>query len=210
MEDILPKVLKESSQVRPSMNEEELRNKIIPEQVEKGKAFFNDGIKKGVIVCSVWLLGKNGARDKLVGSQKRKIGKTDFVVKGKRYYINYQELKEGKKFYYYDCDVENAIGTLSFHDLSDRKIYPNQADHMLVDGVVRVMMAKGGIPALWLLIAMIMTAVAIAGLMYFLSQYQSQGKEIENLKTLSANRLDQLKQLEEQGIVIPPARVQGK
>lgn len=154
---------------------------IEPEQIKESRKFFDPSIKKAKIICCVWLLGKDGARDKLVGSAKRKIGKTDFVVKGKRYWINYEELKEGKKCYYYDCDVTNAIGTLSFHDRSDRKVIPSQADDMLRDGVVRVLMGKGGIPAMYLLVAFIVVGIALAGLMYFLSQYQNQLKQIENL-----------------------------
>jgi hypothetical protein len=165
----------------------EQKTVVIPEVVRTSRTYFNDSIKKNKIICCVWLLGKDGARDKLVGSAKRKVGRTDFVVKGKRYWINYEELKEGKKCYYYDCDVTNAIGTLSFHDRSDRKVIPSQADDMLRDGVVRVLMGKGGIPAMYLLVAFIVVGIALAGLMYFLSQYQTQLKQIEDLKLKVTN-----------------------
>lgn len=176
---------------------------IIPEQVKDSRKYFSDGIKKNKIVCCVWLLGKDGARDKLVGSTKRKVGKTDFVVKGKRYWINYEELKEGKKCYYYDCDVTNAIGTLSFHDRSDRKVIPSQADDMLKDGVVRVLMGKGGIPAMYLLVAFIVTGIALAGLMYFLSQYQTQLTQIEALKVKNTNLITENEMLRQQVPIIP-------
>lgn len=165
--------------------------KITPEELEQyaknSKRNFDGNLKKADIICSAWLLGKNGARDKLVGSQKRKIGKVDFVIKGKRYYIDYDHLKEGKKCYYYDTDVTNAIGALSNHDVSDKvntqdgKVKPNNADMMLIDGVVKVLMGKGGIPAMYLLVAFIVVGIALAGMMYFLSQYQTQTKQIENL-----------------------------
>jgi hypothetical protein len=177
--------------------------KVIPEQVNH-REFFNDGIKKNKIICCVWLLGKNGARDKLIGSAKRKVGKTDFVVKGKRYWINYEELKEGKKCYYYDCDVNNAIGTLSFHDRSDRQVIPSQADDMLRDGVVRVLMGKGGIPAMYLLVAFIVVGIAMAGMMYFLSQYQAQQKTIDNLNARIVTITEENNLLKQQLSSIPP------
>ena len=179
--------------------------KLIPENVRNSRQFFNDGIKKGKIKCNVWLLGKDGARDKLIGSTKRKVGKTDFVIKGKRYFINYEELKEDKKYYVYDCDVTNAIGTLSFHDLSDRKVYPNQAESMLVDGVVRVLMGKGGIPAMYLLVAFIVVAVAMAGVMYLFSQYQTLSSTVEKQKTtittLQTENQHQKSLLQQYGVV---------
>lgn len=176
---------------------------VIPEKVNN-REYFSDGIKKNKIICAVWLLGKNGARDKLIGSTKRKVGKTDFIVKGKRYWINYEELKEGKKCYYYDCDVNNAIGTLSFHDRSDRQVIPSQADDMLRDGVVRVLMGKGGIPAMYLLVAFIVVGIAMAGMMYFLSQYQAQQKTIDNLNARIVTITEENNLLKQQLASIPP------
>lgn len=176
---------------------------IIPEQVKDSAKFFDGNIKKGVIICSVWLLGKDGARDKLIGSQKRRVGRNDFVVKGKRYWINYNELKEGKKHYYYDCNVENAIGSLSFHELSDRKVVPSQAEHMLIDGVVKVLMAKGGIPATYLLVAFIIVGLTVALGMYLFSQYQTLSTQVEKLRTENTNLKTQLG-------VIPPVEQGAK
>ena len=171
---------------------EELK-KLNAEQVKKSVNSFNTNFKKKKILCSVWLVNE-GTRPKFVGSKKRAIGKTDFVVKGKRYSINYDFINEGKKYYEYNCDVRYANAPLSYNKLAEndaRLVIANQADHMLIDGVVRVMMAKGGIPALWLLIAMIMTAVAIAGMMYFLSQYQTLTTTIEKNKTTIATLTEQ-------------------
>lgn len=161
---------------------EDNSNVVTEEQAEQSLRRFDNFVKSGTIVCSVWLIGSNGARDKFIGSVKRKVGKKDFVIKGKRYWINYDFLKEGKKLYYYDCDVNNSVGALSFHDVSKEKVSPNQADMMLVDGVVRVLMGKGGIPAMYLLVAMIITGIAVAGMMYFLSQYQTLSGTVETQK----------------------------
>lgn len=175
--------------------------RITPEELSKSSLDrFNSNIKKTKIVCNVWLLGKDGSRDKFIGSKKVKVGATNFVVKNKRYWIDYNSpaLKEGKKFFTYDCDVTNAIGGLGFRDVADKadtadgKIKPNQADMMLVDGVVKVLMGKGGIPALYLLVAFVVVGIALAGLMYFLSQYQTLTKQVEtfresNLKLTESN-----------------------
>ena len=182
---------------------EQNKETLIPEQV-KDVSLFDNHFRKGIIMCNVWLLGKNGARDKFIGSQKRRVGKRDFVVKGKRYWINYDELKEGKKNYIFDCDVTNSIGTLSFHDLSDRKVVPNQADNMLVDGVVRLMMAKGGIPAMYLLVAMIMVTIAVVGLVYFMSQYQTLVDQNGRLTASNKALTEQLKAF------LPPAPTGAK
>lgn len=179
-----------------------MSEKITPEQLAKSSLDrFNSGIRKTKIVCNVWLLGKDGSRDKFIGSKKVKVGATNFVVKNKRYWIDYNSpaLKEGKKFFTYDCDVTNAIGGLGFRDVADKadtadgKIKPNQADMMLVDGVVKVLMGKGGIPALYLLVAFVVVGIALAGLMYFLSQYQTLTKQVEtfresNLKLTESNK----------------------
>jgi len=113
-------------------------------------------------------------------------------------------LKEGKKNYIFDCDVTNSIGTLSFHDLSDRKVVPNQADNMLVDGVVRLMMAKGGIPAMYLLVAMIMVTIAVVGLVYFMSQYQTLVDQNGRLTASNKALTEQLKAF------LPPAPTGAK
>ena len=186
----MTEILNNDSDKLPVMAED--KEVLIPEQV-KDVSLFDNHFRKGIIMCNVWLLGKNGARDKFIGSQKRRVGKRDFVVKGKRYWINYDELKEGKKNYIFDCDVTNSIGTLSFHDLSDRKVVPNQADNMLVDGVVRLMMAKGGIPAMYLLVAMIMVTIAVVGLVYFMSQYQTLVDQNGRLTASNKALTEQLK-----------------
>ena len=186
----MTEILNNDSDKLPVMAED--KEVLIPEQV-KDVSLFDNHFRKGIIMCNVWLLGKNGARDKFIGSQKRRVGKRDFVVKGKRYWINYDELKEGKKNYIFDCDVTNSIGTLSFHDLSDRKVVPNQADNMLVDGVVRLMMAKGGIPAMYLLVAMIMVTIAVVGLVYFMSQYQTLVDQNGKLTASNKALTEQLK-----------------
>lgn len=155
----------------------------VPEIVDSSIAEFDGNIKKAKILCSVWQLGQNGARDKFIGSQKRKVGDKTFVVKGKRYFINYNELKEGKDIFYYDTDVHNSVGALSFHDVSRQKVEPNQAEMMLIDGVVKVLMGKGGIPAMYLLVAFIVVGIALAGMMYFLSQFQSNTATIDKQKT---------------------------
>lgn len=159
----------------------------VPEIVNSSIAEFDGNIKKAKILCSVWQLGENGARDKFIGSQKKKIGDKTFVVKGKRYFINYNEIKEGKNIFYYDCDVHNSVGALSFHDVSKQKVEPNQADMMLIDGVVKVLMGKGGIPAMYLLVAFIAVAIAMASTMYLFSQYQSNGTTIEKQRVSIEN-----------------------
>lgn len=176
---------------------------IEPEIITTGKKDFSSYIKTGKILCQVWLLGENHSRDKLIGSTKVKVGKTTFTVKGKRYWINYKELKEGKKYFVYDCDVTNAIGGLSFHIITDTKSYPEQAENMLRDGVVRVLMGKGGIPALYLLVAFIVVAIALAGSMYLLNAYQSSISQIDKqriqIDTLKAENSQLKTQVSELG-----------
>lgn len=159
----------------------------VPEIVDSSIAEFDGNIKKAKIICSVWQLGENGARDKFVGSQTKKIGDKTFVVKGKRYFIDYSELKEGKKLFYYDCDIHNAVGALSFNPVARQRVQPNQAEMMLIDGVVKVLMGKGGIPAMYLLVAFIAVAIAMAGTMYLFSQYQSNGITIEKQRVSIEN-----------------------
>lgn len=215
MEEILDKRFKEQSQDKIGMSDstnghskEELE-KLIAIDANNKKKSFDGYMRNARIDCYVWLMGENGSRDKLIGHSKKKVGKLDFVVKGKKYFINYDFLREGKKSYEYHCDVRYSNAPLSFHKLADkdaRFIIATQADTMLMDGVVKVLMGKGGIPALYLLVAFIVVAIALALTMYMLSTNQSLGKELDATKTLSAKRLDQLNQLQEQGIVIPPPR----
>lgn len=176
--------------------------KLEPEIISESKKDFSSYIKSGKILCQVWLLGENQARDKLIGSTKVKVGKTTFTVKGKKYWINYKELKEGKKYFIFDCDVTNAIGGLSFHNITDLKKYPEQAENMLRDGVVRVLMGKGGIPAVYLLVAFIAVSIALAGSMYLLNAYQNsisqidkQRIQIDNLKSENSQLEQQLKEI---------------
>lgn len=179
-----------------------------PADFKDNREFFNAGIKKGKILCRVWLLGKNGARDKLIGSKKVSVGKTHFSIRDKTYWIDYNELKEEKKYYTYDSDVTNAIGSLSFHDVSDKvktsdgKVNPNQAELMLKDGQVKTFMGKGGIPALYLIVAFIVVAIALMGMMYLISQYQTNLTQIDKLKTQNANIIAENNSLKEQLAVL--------
>lgn len=144
---------------------------------------FNIGIKKGKILCRTWLLGENGARDKLIAQKKVKVGKRNFEIRGiGLFWINYLELKEEKKFYVYDVSVNNAVGALSFHEYDKEKVYPNQSELMLKDGQVKTFMGKAGIPVMYLLVAMIITGIAVAGLMYSISQLQNYGKQLDTEK----------------------------
>ena len=161
-------------QVNPESNDK--KKVIVPEEIAKSKEYFNHELKKAKITCRAWLLGKEGTRDKLFGSVDKKVGDTHFVIKGKRYFINYEELKEGKKAYYYDTDVMNAVGSLSFKDNIPQKVMPNQAESMLRDDVVRLFMGKGGLPTVYFLVAFIVVAIALAGMMYSVSSLQTYQK----------------------------------
>lgn len=152
------------------------KNTVSPEEFSKmeltdARNSFNAGMKKGKILCRVWLLGSNGTRDKLIATKKIKVGKTTFDIRGiGRFWINYDFLREEKKFYVYDIDVTNAVGSLSFHAYDKEKVYPNQSELMLKDGQVKTFMGKAGIPVMYLLVAFIVVAIALAGMMYVLSQ----------------------------------------
>lgn len=184
------KTLNSSDVETVSMSKVEELKKLVPENVKQSRLAFDGLFKKKKILCCVWLVGENGNRDKFVGSTKRKIGKTDFVIKGKRYFLNYDFLREGKKYYEYHADIRYSNAPLSNQKLLEndaRLVIATQADSMLVDGVVRVLMGKGGIPAMYLLVAFIVVAVAMAGTMYLFSQYQTMSVQLEKQKTTNTS-----------------------
>ena len=165
--------------IKISMDEKE---QIEPLEISDAKKKFNGLFKSNRIICRAWLLGENGSRDKLIDKPKKvKVGKTFFVAGGKRYFINYDELREGKKHYEYDTNALNAVGSLSWHDTEkNNPVSPTQADLMLKDGMVKTFMGKGGIPVMYLLVAMIVVSIALAGVMYCVSQLQTLQAQLTN------------------------------
>lgn len=166
-----------------------------PEVIKAGKSDFSNFFHKRKILCRVWMLGINGARDKLVGQRKVTIGKTNFDVKGKRYWIDYNLIKEGNKYFEYDCNVLNAIGGLSWHEVHGNKVSPNQASLMLKDGMVTTFMGKSGIPAMYILVAFIAVSILAVGLVYIVGQYQNSTVVIKNLETKNSALLAENNQL---------------
>jgi hypothetical protein len=143
---------------------------------------FLTGWKNKKIICKFWLLGDNGARDKLIGQKKTRVGKTQVYFRGSPYWLNYTQLKEDKKYFVLDIDVNNSVQALSFHKTTLEKVFPNQAELMLKDGQVKTFMGKGGIPAMYLLVAFIVVAIAMLGAVYLFSQYQVLSTQVEKQK----------------------------
>jgi len=124
-------------------------------------------IKAKKILCEVWLLGKDGHRDKILGSKFVKAGKKEFQLNiggvPMRFKINYDELKEHKKFLLYQVDLMNTVGAIRYYPYEKEKAYPNQVAIMLADFAVRTFHKKGGMPFWYLLIPVLgMMALGIA------------------------------------------------
>ena len=160
--------------------------------------FDSQGKTPNKIIVQVWLLRYGKGRDRLVAQKKVPMG-TEYVEitpKGfglfihrksdkRRYQINYQDLKETPKGYLYMTDVTNTLGALSFGE------YPKHVDSrreqkLIVDNNVRMYVEKGGIPLLYLLIAMMgmvvgMGVSAFFGIQYF--QIQDMNTQLDTLVT---------------------------
>lgn len=159
-----------SPQVPPNFDE----NTKYPEIIT-GNKFLNK------IEVRLWSTRDGKGRDKIVKKKKIPFGKKYVSFKPTRksetrfYQINYDELKEDKKFYIYDTDVLNSLGALAFHKYPERVDSVN-SQKMLVDTAVDMYVKKGGIPLWYLLIAMIgiiVLAVAVLVVVQYYLPFES-------------------------------------
>lgn len=149
---------------------------------------------KKKILCQVW--SNDGGIDKIIASRKVSYGSTDFTINTgrktrRRFQIQYDPkigaLKQGKKFFIYDTYFDNSLGSCSFHEYKE-KVDSKQAETMLQDGAVDFFIAKGGIPMIYLLFAIIGMAICGGALGLIAPQYiqvyqleQAQEKQITQL-----------------------------
>lgn len=156
------------------------------------------GIKKKKIECRVWSTSQtkdDSAKDlqintkvtpKLVFTKKVTLGVTEFKCRVSKtqvnkYRIDYNELKEGRHSYIYDCDLMNAVGALSFFRYDLEQVPANQNETLLQEGAVKGFIDKGGLPQ-WLFIVLAFTAlIAIGGLVFILPDYIANGAKVDTL-----------------------------
>ena len=151
---------------------------------------------KKKILCQVWHHDEQNIPH-LIASKKVGFGEPDFTVqiggKGflskkhkRRFMIVYDPkiggLKQGKKGFIYDVNFEHANEPLSFHKFKEAKMVDSkQADTMLQDGAVDFFIAKGGIPMMYLLFAMIGMIVMGGGLAVIAEQYIPLSQQYDQL-----------------------------
>lgn len=111
------------------------------------------------------------------GEKMTKYGDILVEWKEQEYKINYDLVIAGKKYFEYNTDALNAIGGLSFYSFPEivnntsGKIIPSQAKEYHDAIVESAFVGSRGIPKLWLLICIIATVIAVAGLVITITQY---------------------------------------
>lgn len=111
------------------------------------------------------------------GEKLCKYGDILIEWKDNEYKINYDLVIAGKKYFEYNTDSLNAIGGLSFYEYPETvnnttgKVIPSQAKEYHDAIVESAFVGSRGIPKMWLLICIIATVIAVAGLVIMSTQY---------------------------------------
>lgn len=149
-------------------------------------------VKSKKIKCEVWLLGKDGHRDKWLGGKTVKAGKREFELKiggvPMRFKINYDELKEHKKFLLYQVDLTNSVGAIRYYPYEKEKAYPNQVAIMLSDFAVRTFHKKGGMP-FWYILVPLFLALALGISLAVMAPDYINNKDLLNQAIAEIQRL---------------------
>lgn len=122
-------------------------------------------IKGKKILCRVW----NNQHDKVLAKKTIKFGAPYFNVKiggrDRKFKVNYQMqgcIKEDNKVFLYDTEFDNTVGGMKFHSFSEHEIMNSDESYQVFENnAVKMYVSKGGIPLLYLAIAMI-AVVAMA------------------------------------------------
>lgn len=161
------------------------------------------------ILCRVW----NREMTEVLARRIVKYGTPYFNVKigdtKRKFKINYDveaTIKRDGKVYTYDTNFDNTIGAMRFYSYSEHEVIASdEAYTVFEDNAVKMYVAKGGIPMLYLLIAMIMTgAMAFAIILTVPDGLQAQEQrdlldaELTKAKQDIAIKNQQIQQLQAQ------------
>lgn len=151
------------------------------------------------IICRVW----NEEHDDVLAKTEVKYGAPYFNVKiggrDRKYKVNYNMkgcVKQDGKLFLYDTVFDNTVGALKFHSFSKHEVMDSdEAYQVFENNAVKMYVSKGGIPLIYLAIAMIaVVAMAIAMIATVPSGLQAN----ENVKFLD----QQITQLRQQNAIL--------
>lgn len=167
----------------------------------KAKGFvMNHTLAGKKLLCRVWSDTGENTTPQVLAKKKITYGQPTFAVKigsKKRYFkVNYTTkgvIKQDGKLLIFDTHFSNTIGALSFYEFPEA-IDSDIAYTVARDNAVDMYVKKGGIPMLYLLIAMAVAMVAFIAIIVVLPpalQAQEQLKELDKqvsvLKQENAN-----------------------
>ena len=157
-------------------------------EVQKASTFQRYMGKK--LLCTTWLLKKDNEGNvigkKFVSKKIKKIGDDMFKIGEARYFIDYDYVFEGERFFEYECDALNSIGALSCFDNAepvdtvDGRINPQKADAYYTSLQGELFLHNNGIPRMWLLLAMIAAVIGVGAAAVIGIQYMSVSGKYTN------------------------------
>lgn len=122
------------------------------------------------LICRVW----NNEHDDVLAKKTIKYGAPYFNAKiggrDRKYKVNYDTkgcIKKDGKVHIYDIVFDNTVGALRFHSFSKHEVMDSdEAYQVYENNAVKMYVSKGGIPLIYLAIAMIaVVAMAFAIIM---------------------------------------------
>lgn len=150
----------------------------VPQENPRSKMAFAEDLVGKKLRVKVWSNNGENETPRVLTTLKTKYGQPAVTWRakgGKRMYqIDYEHkgaIKQEGKTLVYDTVFDNAVGALTFYE-HDEDIDSGQAYTMFLNSAVNMYVKKGGIPLLYLIIAMIGMVVMVGILGYVSINYK--------------------------------------
>lgn len=139
----------------------------VPQENPRNKMAFAEDLVGKKLKVKIWSNNGEHETPRVLHTAKTKYGQPHVTWRakgGKRMYqIDYEHkgaIKQDGKSLIYDTVFDNAVGALTFYE-HDEDIDSGQAYTMFLNSAVNMYVKKGGIPLIYLIVAMIGMVVAI-------------------------------------------------
>lgn len=153
----------------------------------KDLAIFQRGLLGKKLVCNVWSDTGVKSTPTRLARKTVKYGAPHFIVKiggQQRFFkINYETkgmIKQAGKQLVYDTHFSNTVGGLSFYEFPEA-MDSDQAYTVFRNNAVDMYVKKGGIPFLWLILAMAVALVAMVAMMATVPSALSANDQVKEL-----------------------------